>query len=116
MLVPRRPVTIGATALLGWWMIDPATGQLRDQLEDGRHAEFVKKEITEEPARIETPAYRRFFQKYGQCLRAAAVALDLMLESGGAGKAERAAQKLKDEMTQRSTPASGKGGGSCGPA
>src|SRR5690606_29977057 len=46
LLVPRRAVTVGTEPLRGWWMIDPVTGALRDQLETGRHQETTEYTVT----------------------------------------------------------------------
>jgi hypothetical protein len=36
VVVPEAPVTVDGADVSGWWLIDPATGQIRDQVEDGR--------------------------------------------------------------------------------
>jgi hypothetical protein len=38
VVVPERAVTVGERAMVGWWQIDPATGETFDVLEDGRGA------------------------------------------------------------------------------
>ena len=52
VIVPQRPVDLGEEAVIGWWVYDPATGELYDQLPDGRSgatlllgpmAEYAKK-------------------------------------------------------------------------
>ena len=35
IVVPVAPVDLDGTPVLGWWMIDPATGRTRDQLDNG---------------------------------------------------------------------------------
>jgi hypothetical protein len=31
-----RPIPVGDADRLGWWLVDPATGATRDQMDDGR--------------------------------------------------------------------------------
>jgi len=35
IVIPEAPVEIGGSPVLGWWIVDPATGRTRDELEDG---------------------------------------------------------------------------------
>jgi len=38
LLVPARAVLIEGASVSAWWVIDPATGSVRDETQDGRHA------------------------------------------------------------------------------
>ena len=35
VVAPVQPVTVGGEPVLGWWIVDPATGRTSDQLQDG---------------------------------------------------------------------------------
>jgi hypothetical protein len=41
-IVPERPVTLGDENRLGWWLVDPVTGETRDQMDDGRGTATVE--------------------------------------------------------------------------
>lgn len=35
VIIPERPVRLGGRDRTGWWLVDPATGATRDQMDDG---------------------------------------------------------------------------------
>jgi large repetitive protein len=41
VIVPERPVALGGTERSGWWLVNPATGDTQDQLDDGRGATLI---------------------------------------------------------------------------
>lgn len=102
LLVPTRAVATGGGTVLGWWLLDPATGALRDEFENGRHADMVERPITEEPARKSTPAYRSLGQRVCLMVNRAigVISLGIAIASGdpsalkGAWTAGRAERKV----------------------
>ncbi len=42
VVVPAEPVAIGDTVRVGWWAIDPATGETTDTMDDGSASEFAE--------------------------------------------------------------------------
>ena len=36
VIIPERTVQLGGRDRIGWWLVDPVTGQTRDQMDDGR--------------------------------------------------------------------------------
>ena len=36
VIIPDKAVQLGGRDRIGWWLVDPATGQTRDQMDDGR--------------------------------------------------------------------------------
>jgi hypothetical protein len=41
VIMPTAPVVIGGADVLGWWVYDPASGSLIDQMSDGRSAAYL---------------------------------------------------------------------------
>lgn len=44
-IVPERPVAIGGTERLGWWLVDPTTGATRDEMDNGRGSVMVENTV-----------------------------------------------------------------------
>jgi hypothetical protein len=42
VIVPERPVDLDGTPAIGWWLVDPATGAVRDQFETGQETTLVE--------------------------------------------------------------------------
>lgn len=42
VIVPERPVDLDGTPAIGWWLVDPVTGTVRDQFETGQGATLVE--------------------------------------------------------------------------
>ncbi len=42
VVVPAKPVAMGDTARVGWWAIDPETGETTDTMDDGSASEFAE--------------------------------------------------------------------------
>jgi hypothetical protein len=42
VVIPAEPVTVGDTERVGWWEIDPATGETTDSMDDGSGQEVVE--------------------------------------------------------------------------
>jgi hypothetical protein len=57
VLVPARAVLVAGEERLGWWLLDPRTGLVRDEFEDGRHqgGEYA---VTQQPSRQAAPTFR----------------------------------------------------------
>ena len=94
VVVPAQPVEIGTTMLSGWWLIDPATGRTRDELENGRgfammrvqssgraFSPLAEEEKTDEMAAEVQPWYRRLGNHLDCGYAIAAIALGV---AGGA--------------------------------
>jgi len=45
VVAPERPVTLGTDQRTGWWLVDPASGRVVDEMDDGRGAELLGKII-----------------------------------------------------------------------
>jgi hypothetical protein len=57
VVVPQRAANIGGRPFLGWWLIDPRTGFVIDELENGGHAAGVESQgVTDTQSRGQTEA------------------------------------------------------------
>ncbi|MET0773698.1 MAG: hypothetical protein ABWZ82_11475 [Candidatus Limnocylindrales bacterium] len=59
VVVPAEPVTIGDTARVGWWAIDPRTGETTDAMDDGSGA------VLAEDTFVRTRTTRSLVRCYG---------------------------------------------------
>jgi hypothetical protein len=41
-VAPERPVELGGAERVGWWLVDPATGRVADQMDDGMGVETIE--------------------------------------------------------------------------
>jgi hypothetical protein len=71
-VVPERAVRIGSRDRLGWWLIDPATGQARDETDDGRGAVASEETVILSRVALRNLAAQR---RFGLCLAGMTVAV-----------------------------------------
>ena len=83
-VVPERPVTINGAERTGWWLIDPLTAQVADELDDGRGTETIGYADTLTPGQMAALVAR---QKMRVCIAASFAAAVGVLTAlvGGAG-------------------------------
>lgn len=51
LLTPSRVPAIDGIERTAWWLIDPVSGVVRDEHEDGRHQQLTEERIAQEPGR-----------------------------------------------------------------
>lgn len=75
-VAPGQPMSLAEEARVGWWLVDPATGQTVDELDDGRGApEYI---IVQAPGQVSKSALRDLAQNCLAGTAAAAAALLLV--------------------------------------
>jgi hypothetical protein len=70
-VVPGRAIAIGGSPRVGWWLVDVGTGEVRDQMDDGRGVSGLEDTV---PIRVITVASAPSYLKLGLCMAFAAVA------------------------------------------
>jgi hypothetical protein len=123
LLVPARPVTLGAIITTGWWSVEPVTGAVRDQMASGRHQAGVEYGITTQPSRQTAPVLQRSLTRRIVCTLGRAVAvLDLIAALHGAPGAGQTARGLAEgvaavrEAAEKTRQAGKSVGGACNAA
>lgn len=71
-VAPERPVLIGGSERIGWWLVDPATGRTVDELDDGRGSAPTDETIILTRVSLRNAAAKR---RFGKCLAGAAFAV-----------------------------------------
>jgi hypothetical protein len=80
---PVRPVTLGDTERVGWWLVEPSTGSTVDQMDDGRGVVIGGQTVVMRTVFMRATAPMR---RLGLCLAIAAVtAATVILSEGIAG-------------------------------
>jgi len=75
LLVPPAPVTVGDGAATAWWLIDPASGIIRDEHENGLHTESTEYTILEGRTLTTMERFRRFGCRVARPVATAAMLL-----------------------------------------
>ena len=63
-IAPERPVQLLGQERVGWWLFDPATGALTDQMDDGLGVEMIERAFVQ----IQTFLARHKYLKLGVCV------------------------------------------------
>jgi hypothetical protein len=64
VVVPETPVELGGSQRSGWWLIDPATGVTRDELDNGKGSASLSL-VPDDPARFATNTEHTFVLRLG---------------------------------------------------
>ena len=83
VLVPERPVSVDGVPASAWWAIDPATGVVRDEHENGRHSESAEYTINTGQSLSTMDRFRRFGCRIARPVATAALLLFLGTGAGG---------------------------------
>jgi transglutaminase-like putative cysteine protease len=75
-VVPERQVRIGADERVGWWVVDPATGAVFDQMDDGRGVAGESATLFANTVRMARP-----MRDLGLCVGLAVMVTSLLLVS-----------------------------------
>ena len=75
LLVPPVPVTVGDGAATAWWLIDPTSGIIRDEHENGLHTESTEYTILEGRTLTTMERFRRFGCRVARPVATAAMLL-----------------------------------------
>lgn len=71
-VVPERAVRLGERDRVGWWLIDPATGRARDEMDDGRGVSASDETVIITRVSLRNLAAQR---RFGLCLAGLTVAV-----------------------------------------
>ena len=82
VVLPERAVSFGAEPVIGWWLVNPATGVVLDEMESGRHQTTVESPAVNSQGKKETAAAQEgFMTRLGRTARCLGVATQIMLGS-----------------------------------
>ena len=83
VLVPERPVSVDGVPASAWWVIDAASGVVRDEHENGRHSESAEYTINTGQSLSTMDRFRRFGCRIARPVATAALLLFLGTGAGG---------------------------------
>lgn len=80
-VVPERSVDVGPEKTIGWWLVEPGTTLLLDEMENGRRQGSIERPGVESTqSRGQTEAEREgFLQRFGRGVRCLSVAAKIIL-------------------------------------
>jgi hypothetical protein len=99
LLAPAGSVALGSHAVMGWWVLDPATGLIVDEMENGRHQAMTEETVTTQPSRQAAPATRSLGQRMFCTLNRARALIGIMAALSGDPGGE---QVMKDAISLES--------------
>jgi hypothetical protein len=99
LLAPAGPVALGSQSLMGWWILDPASGLILDEMENGRHQAMTEESAAQTPARQSAPATRSLGQRLFCTLNRARALIGVMAALSGDPGGE---QVMKDAISLES--------------
>jgi hypothetical protein len=93
VVVPAETVEVDGETAFGWWIYDPVTGALFDQLADGRSAAFAT--LKEYALKLQIAVYAAApFLTNGECIAALAAAANDLLTGDSWGAVANAVEKF----------------------